>query len=94
MIPQRVLTGPIFGNGLRERITACLRRLRVNRVSHNGCAQREDLFPAADGSEFPVASFAMRQSEVSVNSLPALPVAATEALNMLGLIVEQEVGIT
>jgi hypothetical protein len=94
MIPRRVSTGPIFGNGLRERITACRRRLRLNRFSHNGGTQREELFPLADGSEFPVASFAMRQSEMSVNSSPALPVAATEARNRFGLIVEQEVGIT
>jgi hypothetical protein len=96
MIPQRVLTAPIFGNGLRERVTACRRRLRVKRVAHkaNGGAQREELVPVADSSEFPVASLAMRQSELSLNSSPALPDAATETLEPFGLVAEQEVGIT
>lgn len=96
MIPQRVLTEPIFGNGLRERITACRRRFRVKRVTHqaNGQEQREKTFPLAHNSEFPVASLAMRQSEMSVNSSPASPVVAMEALDPFGLVVEQEVGIT
>jgi hypothetical protein len=96
MIPQRVLTEPIFGNGLRERITACRRRLRVKRVTHkaNGGAQREEPVPVADSSEFPVASLAMRQSELNVNSATALPIAAPETLETFGLVVEQEVGIT
>ncbi|MDQ5844445.1 MAG: hypothetical protein M3539_04045 [Acidobacteriota bacterium] len=96
MIPQRVLTAPIFGNGLRERVTACRRRLRVKRVTHktHGGAQREELIPVADSSEFPVASLAVRQSELSVNPSPALPIAALETLESLELVVEQEVGIT
>jgi hypothetical protein len=96
MIPQRVLTAPIFGNGLRERVTACRRRLRVKRITHkaNGGAQPERSVPVADSSEFPVASLAMRQSELSVISSPALPIAAPESLESFGLVVEQEVGIT
>lgn len=96
MIPQRVLTEPIFGNGLRERVTACRRRLRVKRVAHkaNGGGQREKVVLVADSSEFPVASLAMRQSELSVNSSPALSIAAPETLESFGLVEEQEVGIT
>lgn len=96
MIPQRVLTEPIFGNGLRERVTACRRRLRVKRVAHqaNGGGQREKVVPVADSSEFPVASLAVRQSELSVNSSSALSIAAPETLESFGLVEEQEVGIT
>jgi hypothetical protein len=96
MIPQRVLIAPIFGNGLRERVTACRRRLRVKRVTHkaNGGAQRQKSAPVPDSSEFPVASLAMRQSELRANSMPRLPVAAPESLESFGLVVEQEVGIT
>ena len=32
MIPHRISSNEIFGNGLRERVTACRKRLRVNRV--------------------------------------------------------------
>ena len=32
MIPHRISSNEIFGNGLRERVTACRKRLRVNRI--------------------------------------------------------------
>lgn len=32
MIPHRIPSNEIFGNGLRERVTACRKRLRVNRI--------------------------------------------------------------
>ena len=35
MIPHRMLSNEISGNGLRERVTACRKRLRVNRVTHH-----------------------------------------------------------
>ena len=34
MIPQRTLAGIGFGNGLRIRVTACRKRLRVARAAH------------------------------------------------------------
>ncbi len=33
MIPHRMLSNEISGNGLRERVTACRKRLRVSRVT-------------------------------------------------------------
>lgn len=32
MIPHRIPSNEIFGNDLRERVTACRKRLRVNRI--------------------------------------------------------------
>jgi hypothetical protein len=32
MIPQRMLSSEICGNGLKDRVTACRKRLRVNRT--------------------------------------------------------------
>jgi hypothetical protein len=47
MIPQRMLSNEICGNGLKDRVTACRKRLRVNRTRHKPLAHDEDadLFP-------------------------------------------------
>jgi hypothetical protein len=34
MIPQRMLTSELGGSGLKNRVIACRKRLRVNRVTH------------------------------------------------------------
>lgn len=34
MIPHRMPSSEIFGNGLKQRVTACRKRLRVNRNLH------------------------------------------------------------
>ncbi len=49
MIPQRMLRNEISGSGLRDRVTACRKRLRENRVMLKSHATRvvEELFPAA-----------------------------------------------
>jgi hypothetical protein len=50
MIPPRTLDGDGFGNGVRFRVSACRRRLRVSRANHrpnvntqpvDGCAEIE-----------------------------------------------------
>jgi len=56
MIPHRIPSSEIFGNGLRERVTACRKRLRVNRI-HRAHAdnQSEEAFreTTVAASEFP-----------------------------------------
>jgi hypothetical protein len=47
MIPHRMLSNEIGCSGLRERVTACRKRLRVTRATHKAHALNEanDLFP-------------------------------------------------
>ncbi len=48
MIPHRMLSNEIGCNGLRERVTACRKRLRVNRVTHrqpHALNEANELFP-------------------------------------------------
>lgn len=48
MIPHRMLGNEISSNGLRERVTACRKRLRVNRVTHkqpHALNEASELFP-------------------------------------------------
>jgi hypothetical protein len=48
MIPHRMLSNEIGCNGLRERVTACRKRLRVNRVTHrqpHALNEVNELFP-------------------------------------------------
>ncbi|HEV7743678.1 MAG TPA: hypothetical protein VGO56_01660 [Pyrinomonadaceae bacterium] len=49
MIPQRLLSNEVAANGLRERVTACRKRLRENRVmlKTHAAAAAEELFPEA-----------------------------------------------
>ena len=56
MIPHRIPSNEIFGNGLRERVTACRKRLRVNRIhrAHAGNQPEEPFRETKVGaSEFP-----------------------------------------
>ena len=56
MIPHRIPSNEIFGNGLRERVTACRKRLRVNRI-HRAHAYNQPEGPFQEtkvaASEFP-----------------------------------------
>ena len=56
MIPHRIPSNEIFGNGLRERVTACRKRLRVNRI-HRAHADNQPEGPFREtkvaASEFP-----------------------------------------
>lgn len=78
MIPHRMLSNEIAGSGLRDRVTACRKRLRENRVmfkTHAATAM-EELFP-----------------EARVNCSSTKDVERSEAAALLQ-IEEQEVGIT
>jgi len=85
MIPHRMLTSEIYGNGLRDRVTACRRRLRVNRAAQRSQVNNdtEELFPET----------AMPTSVVRMNG--GAPFAGAETRDSETLLVsEQEVGIT
>jgi hypothetical protein len=47
MIPHRTLSREICGSGLKDRVTACRKRLRVSRTRHKPLVhdEDEDLFP-------------------------------------------------
>ena len=50
MIPHRMLSNEITGSGLKDRVTACRKRLRESRVmlkAHPGINVVEELFPEA-----------------------------------------------
>jgi hypothetical protein len=51
MIPRRMLSREIYGNGLKDRVTACRKRLRVSRTRHKPLVHDEDeeLFPETSG---------------------------------------------
>ena len=78
MIPHRTLSNELAGSGLRDRVTACRKRLRENRVmlKTQAAAAVEELFP-----------------EARLNCSPGKDVERLEAGALLQ-IEEQEVGIT
>jgi hypothetical protein len=68
MIPHRIPSNEIFGNDLRERVTACRKRLRVNRI-HRAHADPEQPFrgtrvAASKFSEYTANLPAVRESLV------------------------------
>lgn len=78
MIPHRMLSNELTGSGLKDRVTACRKRLRENRVmlKTHAAAAVEELFP-----------------EARLNCSPAKDVERLDAGTVLQ-IEEQEVGIT
>jgi hypothetical protein len=67
MIPHRMLSREIYGNGLKDRVTACRKRLRVSRTRHKPLVHDEDeeLFPETSGL-FSCESSDRRDSEASM----------------------------
>ena len=56
MIPHRMLSNEVYGTGLKDRVTACRKRLRVNRILRTHADnQPEELFQETTvaASEFP-----------------------------------------
>jgi hypothetical protein len=78
MIPQRMFPSEFSQGGLRDRVTACRKRLRENRVMLRNPAQGniESAFSASSGERSPL-EFESQQPEGTV-----------------ALLEEQEVGIT
>lgn len=95
MIPHRMLSSEFCGNGLKSRVTACRKRLRVNRTMHKPLVNNfaEELFPETTPlvSEFQDCP-AIPPSIVRVNYSPAFAEPRdSETLLAVG---EQKVGIT
>lgn len=101
MIPHRMLSNEISGSGLKERVTACRKRLRVNRVTHKHHAfnEADELFPetAPSVSEFQsyTADYpATPAPMVRMNYSPVYEGSELKDSGTLPLTEEQEVGIT
>ena len=63
MIPHRVLNNEFFGNGLRQRVTACRKRLRTNRHHHRlHLNEGQSSFTSEVSVSFPAESDAVRES--------------------------------
>jgi hypothetical protein len=94
MIPHRMLRSDICGNGLRDRVTACRKRLRVNWVMQARVHQSEELFPetGVSATEFLDQYPAMRKS-LYCSSAFAGPSEAGDG-ELLAVAGEQEVGMT
>lgn len=100
MIPQRLPGSEICGNGLKERVTACRKRLRVNRVAQrsHGNNGAEELTSNTTSSvpDFQryASDYPVTASVVSMNyraPFAAVEDGESETLQLVG---EQEVGIT
>ena len=86
MIPHRMLASEIYGTGLRDRVTACRRRLRVNRVAYKdrGSNDAGELFLET----------VMPATVVRMNCIDSLAVTQPEDSETMQTVEEQEVGIT
>ena len=89
MIPHRMPSSEIFGNGLKQRVTACRKRLRVNRHQHRVQSREEVIvFTSETAASFHGEYPAVRES------LPGGSEAAEFRDADAWQRVEQEVGIT
>lgn len=80
MIPHRMLTSEVYGSGLKDRVLACRKRVRLNRATHRaigdiGVNDVEELFPETASSVSPVSEF----KEHAAGNLPESPTIATAA---------------
>jgi hypothetical protein len=103
MIPNRMLSGEICGNGMKGRVTTCRRRLRVNRVAQRAQVNNdaEELFLTTPVSGFhghdagdPPECSTLPASVVRVNNRSPFAGAETGGSETLPVAGKQEVGIT
>jgi len=88
MIPHRKASNQIFGNGLKQKVTACRKRLRVNRNLHKLHFSNEPAVCTKETASFPGEHPAVRES--FVGGVSGSEFREREAWPRL----EQEVGIT
>ena len=69
MIPQRNLNGVTFGNGVRIRISACRKRLRIARATHR-----------TDSNIRPDQLSTTPDASANVPASDSLPIVATSSL--------------
>jgi hypothetical protein len=95
MIPRRTLTKGFAESELRERVTACRKRLRLNRFMHKpaaGCELEQD--SCAEKGTFLDDESAMRESFSSTELSPVALDGGNDTHERLLTIRRQEVGIT
>lgn len=100
MIPHRMLSNEISGSGLRERVTACRKRVRASRVTHRANALNEvhELFPETAPSVSEVYNYSTEYPEVHASTI-CLHSSVDDGSELkdretLLLLEEHEVGIT
>jgi len=100
MIPQRLPVSEICGNGLKDRVTACRKRLRVNRVAqrshgNNGAGEliSETTSSVLDFQGY-AGNYPVTASVIRLNYGAAFPGGEDGESETLQLVGEQEVGIT
>ena len=99
MIPNRMLSSEIRGNGLKGRVTACRKRLRISRVAQRARANNdaEELFaettPTVSSFHDYTADYSVTASVVSTDYRSPFADAEPEESGTLWLAGEQEVGI-
>ena len=105
MIPHRMLTSEICGNGLKDRVTACRRRLRVNRVAHKARVNNDP-----ENLSYETAPSASRFQDYTTGNPPEWPALPSSVARLncvapfadvepgdsekMSLVGQQEVGIT
>ena len=70
MIPHRAKNNEIFGNGLKDRVTACRKRLRINRSEHRVHLDDETAFVGKTAAVFLDEYPGVRESYVSRRAVP------------------------
>lgn len=94
MIPQRKPRNDFAGSELRERVTACRKRLRNNRFMQPAVVREFDQAFSAQQATFLDAESAMRESLSSIELSSAALDAGNDTHEMLLTKRAQEVGIT
>ncbi len=101
MIPHKRIENDIFANGLRERVTACRKRLRNKRITREPrvYAEPEEAFsetikesdPHGHRINYSVAQMSVGLTHYSSHEFEGTQLRDSESLLLVG---EQEVGIT
>jgi hypothetical protein len=94
MIPQRSARNNFAGSEVSERVTACRKRLRVNRFTHKQASRELDEDSCAQKATFPDDEAPMRESLSSSDLSLAAPDGRNDKHEMLLTLRAQEVGIT
>ena len=81
MIPHRMLSSEVYGSGLKDRVIACRKRVRLNRTTHRAIGSTglngvKELFPETTPSGSSVSEF----SEYAAGNRPERPTISTSAV--------------
>jgi hypothetical protein len=78
-----MLTSEVYGSGLKDRVIACRKRVRLNRATHRvigstGLNGVKELFPETAASVSSVSEF----NEYAAGNLPERPTISTSAVHL------------